>query len=51
MEVQLYALLNLALDGSGQLHNVAALPPEAGWTPEPVWTWWLTEKFPDPAGT
>jgi hypothetical protein len=40
---------------SGQLHALDALPPgkeplvhtgqEAGWVPEPFWTWWR-EKFP-----
>jgi hypothetical protein len=39
---------------SGQLHALAALPPgkespepfdqEAGWFPEPVWTFWRTES-------
>jgi len=35
---------------SGQLHILAALPPvatglEAGWTPEPVWTWWKEKSL------
>jgi hypothetical protein len=46
------------MEASGQLHAPAALPlgkepplaigQEAGWTPEPVWTRWWREKFPDP---
>jgi len=49
------------MEVSGQFHARAALPPEkeplvptgqeAGWAPEPVWTRWLREKFPAPAGT
>jgi len=48
------------MEVSGQLHAPAALPLgkeplvpteyEAGWDPEPVWTWWR-EKFPAPTGT
>jgi len=43
------------MEVSGQLHAPAGLPPgreplvlivkEAGWAPEPVWTWWWGEKF------
>jgi hypothetical protein len=43
------------MEVSGQLHAPAALPPgkellvpigeEAGWAPEPFWTWWWREKF------
>jgi hypothetical protein len=49
------------MEVSSELHTTAALLPgnkpliligwEAGWTPEPVWTRWLTEKFRAPAGT
>jgi len=45
---------------SGQLHAPVTLPPrkehplpigyEAGWAPEPVWTWCRTEKFPALSG-
>jgi hypothetical protein len=44
------------MEVNGQLHAPAALPPgkealvpigqEAGWNPEPFWTWWWREKFP-----
>jgi hypothetical protein len=50
-----------ALDGgAGQLHAPANLLPrkeplpvgcEVGWAPEPVWTWWRSEKFPATGGT
>jgi len=44
---------------SGKLHALAALTPkeplvpigqEAGWVPEPVWSWCQREKFPAPTG-
>jgi hypothetical protein len=48
------------MEMSCQLHVPAALPPgkelsvpivqEAGWAPEPVWTFWSTEKCLSPDG-
>jgi len=45
------------MEVSDQLHAPTALPRgkeppvpikyEAGWAPEPVWTRWWREKFPD----
>jgi hypothetical protein len=46
------------MEVSRQLHSSAALPPgkepllssgnEAGWAPEPVWTWFWRKKIPSP---
>jgi hypothetical protein len=56
-EEKLLLILNLAVDGGewSASRLGRALPPgkgppvpiiqEAGWSPEPVWTRWLEEKF------
>jgi len=48
------------MEVSGQLHDTSALllmsdfpvriGEEAGWDPEPIWTRWLKENIPVPAG-
>jgi hypothetical protein len=53
-------ILDLGLEGGGQIHAPAALPPgkevqvpigwEAGWVSETVWMLWSREEFLTPAG-